>query len=153
MKLLFKSAVVLLGVWLALAGRYRATVMWNQWDTEKKTAAFFEAVQARDDEEAIRRHVEPSDRMLAMLKENRFKLLSYDHVSAEFDDGCVCTGHVDLTFEVEQKPLEVEAVVTFTDGKPRQVCAIGHPSGVTPGSVPELVAWNEVFCGGGGWVR
>ncbi|UJF33823.1 hypothetical protein [Paenibacillus hexagrammi] len=77
------------------------------------------------------------------------RLISFNNVHAEFDDGCYCTGHANLVFEIDGEPLEVRAILTFGKwGKPKQICAI-TPSDMRSRSIPQLAAWNLLACGNG----
>lgn len=142
------------GLWLAVFIIYRVTLMWNGGAAEHKTEAFLDAVQQRGYERAaklyggtIEAEVWTAD-MRKLHEEKGFKLLSYDNVKAEFDDGCYCSGHADLTIEVDGRPLEVVAILTFANGaKPGQICVI-TPSGQKAGSIPEIEGWNRLACGG-----
>jgi hypothetical protein len=74
------------------------------------------------------------------VNQGGFRLLSFNGVEGEYDDGCVCTGHVNLTFDNNGEPLTVSAV--FTDGK--QICAVSP----TNERAPVLSNWNKYACGG-----
>jgi hypothetical protein len=85
--------------------------------------------------------------MRKLHEEEGLQLLSYDNIKAEYDDGCVCTGRADLTFEVNGKPLNVSAILSVGPrNKPSQICAI-TPSGIEGGSIPVLSEWNLIACG------
>jgi len=86
--------------------------------------------------------------MEQLHKHEQFRLVSYDKVKPYYNDGGYHTGHAELSFELDEGQLAVNAVLTFgKDDRLRQVCAI-HPSGVPSGSIPELVSWNRLTCGG-----
>lgn len=122
---------------------------------QKHTVSFLRAVQEQNYERAAElfgwegRKTEGSkaSSWLRLFEEKGVRLLSFSNVRAEYDDGCYCKGHADLIFEVNEKPLEVTAVITFGVGaKPKQICAI-TPSGIQAGSIPQLAAWNSLACG------
>ncbi|MFE5321958.1 hypothetical protein ACFQ88_25125 [Paenibacillus sp. NPDC056579] len=137
------------GLWLALVLVYQAVAIGDVVSARQKTEAFFKAIQAQKYDEAEKLFAGAVDVSQKISLEESFKLLSYDNVRADFDDGCVCTGNAALTFEVDEKPLEVHAIVTFSsEGMPQQVCAV-HPPGAERGFIAELRAWNRMFCGGG----
>lgn len=149
MKLLHKIVVALLGLWLLFFLVYRGSFMWDQMTAQKKTAALLDAIQVQKYGEIADLYAGTKDGFQKMQGEQGFRLLAYDHVTAHYDDGCVCTGNASLTFEVGGKPLQVHSIVTLSpEGKPNQVCTI-HPSGTERGSIAELVTWNRMFCGGG----
>jgi hypothetical protein len=82
-----------------------------------------------------------------LSEEEGVRLLHFSNVRAAFDDGCYCTGHADLVFEVDDNPMKVRAVITYGVGaRPKQICAI-TPSEMQDGSIPELAAWNSLACG------
>jgi hypothetical protein len=140
----------LLLLYFAVLLVYYGRVLLNQKSVEKKVGAFLKAVQERHVQEAVERYGGAIDMesMRVLLEAEGSRLLSYGRVKAEFDDGCVCGGHVDLTFEVNGKPLNVSAIFTLGPGnKPRQICAL-TPSGTERGSIPALSGWNRTICGG-----
>lgn len=134
---------------------YMVTLPWNPFALQMKTAAFLNAIQTQKYEIAsslfggdIMDEQAWVDEMLKLYNNESFKLLSYDNVKADFDDGSFNTGHADLTFVLDGRPLKVRAIVTFSlNGKPKQICAI-HPSETKPNSIPELAMWNRLVCGG-----
>lgn len=154
MKFGLKIGVPLISLLLILFLVYVVTLPWNPFPSQKKTNAFLNAVQTQKYEEASNLFGGMIDKktwvdeMLKLYNNEGFKLLSYDNVKAEFDDGSFSTGHADLTFELDGKSLRVRAILTFSSmGKAKQVCAI-HPPETKPGSIPELVMWNKLVCGG-----
>lgn len=116
----------------------------SKYMVEKEMTSFLKQVIDRDPNVASEFHL--SNTELETIKQNvkqgGFQLKSFKDVEGEYDDGCVCTGHVDLTFDNAGKSLTVEAI--FTTGSPRQVCAIRPDKE----SVPVLSKWNEFACGG-----
>lgn len=116
----------------------------SKYLVEKQLTSYLNQVIERDPNVASEFYL--SNTELETIKQNvkqdGFQLLSFKNVEGDYDDGCVCTGHVDLTFDNAGESLTVEAV--FTTGSPRQVCAI------RPGKepVPVLSEWNEFACGG-----
>ncbi|CAG7652795.1 hypothetical protein ACFQI7_13265 [Paenibacillus allorhizosphaerae] len=52
------------------------------------------------------------DEMLKLYSDESFKLLSYDNVKADFDDGSFNYGHADLTCVLDGSPLKVRTIVT-----------------------------------------
>lgn len=154
MTMLWKAGrIILLSLillYLAVLLVYYGHVILNQKSAEKKVGAFLKAVQEQHVQEAAERYGGDIDveSMRVLLQVEGVRLLSYGGVKAEFDDGCVCGGHVELTFEVNGKPLNVSAIFTLGPGsKPRQVCAL-TPSGTERGSIPALSGWNRSICGG-----
>jgi hypothetical protein len=154
MKFVLKISASLILLWLVFFLVYSVTLMWNPFAIQKKTTAFLGAIQAQKYEKATNLYSGTIDKktwvheMLKLYEEEGFRLLSYDNVKADYDDGAFNTGHADLTFQVDGKALKVRAILTFGSGaKPNQVCAI-HPPEVKPGSIPELVLWNQLVCGG-----
>lgn len=153
MKLFWKAGrIILLSLLLLYATVllfYYGRVILNQKSVEKHVGAFLKAVQEQHVQEAVEQYggVIDMESMRVLLQEGS-RLLSYSRVKAEFDDGCVCGGHVDLTFEVNGKPLHVSAIFTLGPGnKPSQICAL-TPSGTERGSIPALSGWNRNICGG-----
>jgi hypothetical protein len=154
MKPLMKIGSFLVLLYIGFFLIYRVTLMWNQISIQNKTARFLDAVQTQNFEEATNLYSGTTDKkiwvneMRKLYEEDGFRLLSYDDVKAVYDDGSISTGHANLTFEVDGKPLKIRAILTFgTEAKPGEVCAI-HPSGVKRESIPELITWNQMTCGG-----
>ncbi|WP_028547438.1 hypothetical protein [Paenibacillus sp. UNC451MF] len=128
---------------------YHGIIAKYKHDLTSNTSAFLNALQSQDYEKAANLYGNSLDiDKIRKLDENQgFRLLSFDNISSNYDDGCVCTGKAELTFEVKGAPLNVTAIVTTgTDYKPGQICAI-TPSGVKRGSIPELSEWNIAACG------
>jgi hypothetical protein len=151
LKILQKVVVSVLLLWVIFLLTYYGNVLLNQNEVEKNTASFLKAVQARNISVAPDFFGSSLDieNVRKSLREDGFRLLSNDYVKADYDDGCVCTGHVDLTFEVDGKPLKVSAIFTVGPGnKPYQICVL-TPSGIESGSISELSKWNLHACGGG----
>jgi len=147
-----KTMLKLGGVLVLLLVVYMAIRLVGPSALERNTSAFLSAVQAEEFEKAAKLYGGISDpanagrwagEMRKLHEEQGFRLLSFDGVKAEYDDGCFCTGHARLTFEVAGEPLEVEAILTFGESKPRQVCAFSHPE---KGTLPELEAWDRLAC-------
>lgn len=153
MKLVHQTIVFFLSLWLLFILAYYGVVFWNKMSGQKIISSFLSSVQAQQYEQAAefwdgKAGSDFAGIMQKLNEEDRFRLLYYDHVSAEYGDGCVCTGHAELTFENNGKPLPVRAIVTFSPGnKLSQVCAL-TPSGVERGSISGLTEWNRMFCGG-----
>jgi len=154
MKLVRQIIGFFLLLWVLFVLGYYGVVVWNKMSGQKIISSFLSSVQVQQYAQAAEfldggAGADIAGMMQKLNREDRFRLLSYDHVSAEYDDGCVCTGHAELTFENDGKPLPaVRAVITFAPGnKLSQVCAI-TPSGVERGSIPGLTEWNRMFCGG-----
>ncbi|UUZ92075.1 hypothetical protein LJK87_42645 [Paenibacillus sp. P25] len=83
------------------------------------------------------------ERMTA-LKEQGFYPVAYRHVTADFDDGCVCTGHVDLTFQHGDRTVTYRTVFTLhKDYRVNQVCPLS-PSG----DAVETNGWKSMACFG-----
>lgn len=152
MKLVGKISIPIVLLVIVILMLYLLSLPWNPYNSQKKTSAFLHAIQTQSFEEAEELFNGMSDKnswiseMKKLHKEEDFRLVSFARVKAEYDDGSFSTGHANLNFEVEGKPLNVEAILTFDyGGRPKQVCAI-HP----PGSklIPELLKWNELVCGG-----
>lgn len=152
MKFVLKIGASLILLWLVFFLVYRVALMWNPLAIQKKTSAFLDALQAQKYEVAEKLFDGNTDNKswvheMLRLHEEGFKLTSYDNVKADYDDGSFSTGHADLTFEVDGKPLKVRAILTFSSGaKPKQVCAI-HPPEIKRESIPELETWNQLVCG------
>ncbi|MDQ0913846.1 hypothetical protein [Paenibacillus sp. V4I5] len=132
---------------------YQATLAWNPLAIQKKTVAFLNAIKTQEYREAERLFDGSIDKntwvdeIQKLHEKEGFKLLAYENVKADYDDGTFGTGHSDLTIEVDGKPLKVMAILTFSSrGKPKQICAV-HPSGTKPGSISEIVVWNQLVCG------
>lgn len=149
-----KKLALKLGISIAIiVVLYQFTIYWNPVAIQNKTAAFLDKVKEQKYEDAYALYggvANPdnwTDGMRKLHNEEGFRLLAYDNVKAIYDDGTFGRGHADLTFEIDGKPLKVDAVLTFGSGaKPRQVCAV-RPPGIQPGSIPELAAWNQLVCG------
>ncbi|MBO7745708.1 hypothetical protein I8J29_15965 [Paenibacillus sp. MWE-103] len=131
---------------------YGAAVRWDGHAAERRTAAFLKHVQGQRYQAAARaadasERAPERERGLAEVRRMGLRLAAYRQVSAEYDDGGYNTGHARLTWELNGRTLETEAILTFgPGGKPRQVCAV-TPAGRAPGSIPALAAWNRVMCG------
>jgi hypothetical protein len=134
---------------------YKSTLFWNPLGIQKQTVSFLRAVQEQNYERAAElfgwegRKTEGSKASSweRLAEVEGVRLLSFSNVRAEYDDGCYCTGHAELTFPVNEKPMQVSAVIAFGVGaKPKQICAI-TPSGIQGGSIPQLAAWNSLACG------
>ncbi|MFX3635584.1 MAG: hypothetical protein ACE3L7_00715, partial [Candidatus Pristimantibacillus sp.] len=130
MKLALKLGASFLILLFVIILIYRGTLMWNPFAIQNKTEAFLEAVQERKYDRAAKLFGGPNDKkilaeqMLKLHEENGLRLLSYHNVKAEYDDLGFGTGHAELTFEINGKPIEVTAILTFsTEAKPKQVCA------------------------------
>ncbi|NHN33383.1 hypothetical protein [Paenibacillus agricola] len=153
MKLVLKIGVSLMLLFLVFSMVYRVTLMGNPFAIQNKTSAFLKAVQVKQYEEAAQLFGSTADKKtlaqgLLKLHEEGFRLLSYDKVNADYDDDSFSTGHAELTFEVDGNPMKVRAILTFSpEAKPKQVCPIS-PSEIKRGSIPQLEAWNQLFCGG-----
>lgn len=153
MKFVLKIVASLILLWLVFLLVYRVTLMWNPLAIHKKTSEFLDAVQAQKYEVAEKLFDGNTDNNtwvheMQRLHREGLRLTSYDNVKADYDDGSYSTGHADLTFEADGKPLKVRAILTFSSGaKPKQVCAI-HNSEIKRGSIPELETWNQLVCGG-----
>ncbi|MDF2962663.1 MAG: hypothetical protein K0S39_4398 [Paenibacillus sp.] len=151
MKLIWKTGVFLFLLWLIAFLVYQGRVVLNQIEVVKNTAAFLKTVQSQNFDKSAELYGGSInlEKMRKLHVEEGFRLLSYDRIIAEYDDGCVCSGHADLTFEVDGKPLSVSAIVTVSQGnKPGQICAI-TPLGTEKGSIPVLSEWNLIACGNG----
>jgi hypothetical protein len=134
---------------------YQVTLPWNPTAIQKHTVSFLRAVQEQNYERAAElfgwedRKTEGSKASSweRLAEEEEVRLLSFGNIRAEYDDGCYCSGHAELVFEVNEKPMQVNAVITFGVGsKPKQICAI-TPPGMQGGSIPQLAAWNLLACG------
>ncbi|MBW7454556.1 hypothetical protein ACFOLF_29515 [Paenibacillus sepulcri] len=87
------------------------------------------------------------EKMRKLHEEQDFRLLSYNRIQADYEDGCVCTGQVQTTFEVDGNPLHTTAILAFdSDYELKQLCAV-TPPGVKRGSIPELSGLNLIACG------
>jgi hypothetical protein len=149
LKLIWRIGASLLMLWLVFLLVHQGIVLLQKLKVEKNTSAFLKAVQSKDFGKAAELFGSSIDleKMRKLHEEEGFRLLDYDHIRAEFDDGCVCTGHADLTFRVNGEPLNVSAVVSVRSGnKPGQICAI-TPSGTERVSIPVLSEWNLIACG------
>jgi hypothetical protein len=127
---------------------------WNPPLLKNNTEAFLEQIRKQDFNEAMNRFEDstannswPND-MRELFEKQDFKLLTFDGIRAEFDDGSYSTGHAELTFEIDSRPIRTEVILTFGNrGKPKQLCAI-TPPGVQQSELPELEEWNRLMCGG-----
>ncbi|HZG84101.1 hypothetical protein [Paenibacillus sp.] len=117
----------------------------SKYLVERQLSSYLNQVIERDPDVASEFYLSHTDlaTIAQHVKEGGFELQSFKNVEGEYDDGCVCTGHVDLTFDNGGEALTVRAV--FTTGSPRQVCAI-TPSGQE--DIPVLTKWNKFACGG-----
>ncbi|MFC4812469.1 hypothetical protein [Paenibacillus sp. GCM10023250] len=135
-----------------LLAAYGAVVRWDGYSAERRTKAFLHQVQSQRDQAAARsidasEHEPEWERRMAEIRRMGLRLAAYRQVSAEYDDGGYNTGHARLTWELDGRTLDTEAILTFgRGGKPRQVCAV-TPAGRAPGSIPALAAWNRLMCG------
>lgn len=155
MKLLIKSVGYLMLLWCVMFLLYKVTLFWNPIGIQNQTAAFLRAVQERNYERAAelfgwegqKTAGSKASAWRRLAEEEGVRLLSFSNIRAEYDDGCYCTGHADLIFEVNGNPMQVRAVLTFGNGaRPKQICAI-TPSGMQGGSIHKLAAWNSQACG------
>ncbi|MFC6233407.1 hypothetical protein ACFQI7_37430 [Paenibacillus allorhizosphaerae] len=131
---------------------YKVTLFWNPIGIQKQTVSFLKAVQEQNYNRAAELFGWEGQKT-AGSKESAWKkldeeegvrLLSFSNVSAEYDDGCYCTGHADLVFEVNESPMQVRAVITYGLGaRPKQICAI-TPSGMQGGSILAAAAPSVV---------
>ncbi|WP_426445372.1 hypothetical protein ACP26L_18880 [Paenibacillus sp. S-38] len=109
---------------------------------EKEITTFLNGVIAKDLDVAsdfYTHHIE-LETIQQNLEQDGFGLISFSDVEGEYDDGCVCTGHVNLTFDNNGEPLSVRAV--FTDSK--QVCAMSSSNE----RFPVTSKWNKYAYGG-----
>ncbi|WP_090639514.1 hypothetical protein [Paenibacillus sp. UNC496MF] len=133
---------------------YGALVRWDGYAAERRTEAFLKHVQDQRFQAAARAadasgHAPERERRMAEVRRMGLRLAAYRQVSADYDDGGYNTGHARLTWELNGRTLETEAILAFgPGGKPRQVCAV-TPAGRAPGSIPALAAWNRILCGSG----
>ncbi len=131
--------------WMVLLLGYYGKVELQKWKAERNTARFFKAVQYQRYDEAVRLFGEPLDQE-SLRKLQPFRLVKYTRVKAEYDDGCVCKGHAQLTFQSDGPPITVPAAFVLREGyKPGQVCAL--TSRETQTVMPQLGKWNITFCG------
>lgn len=151
LKLIWRIGASLILLWIVFLLVHQGIVLLQKIKVEKNTAAFLKAVQSKDFGKAAELYGSPIDleKMRKLHEEEGFRLLNYDNIRADYDDGCVCSVHADLTFKVNGEPLNVSAVVSVSSGnKPGQICAI-TPSGTELGSIPVLLEWNLIACGSG----
>ncbi|MGF7036746.1 hypothetical protein J2T17_007821 [Paenibacillus mucilaginosus] len=114
----------------------------SKYIVEKEITTFLNRVIAKDSNVAsdfYTRHIE-QDTIQKNLEQGGFHLLSFSDVEGDYDDGCVCTGHVNLTFDNDGEPLTVRAI--FTDSK--QICAISPANE----RFSVTTKWNKYACGG-----
>lgn len=116
----------------------------SKYIAQKEITSFLNRVIAQDLDVASDFWLSNSelDAIRHNVEQGGFQLLSFDGVEGEYDDGCVCTGHVNLTFDNNGEPLTVRAI--FTTSEPKQICAL-NPSDER---VPILSKWNKYACGG-----
>ncbi|WP_143014321.1 MULTISPECIES: hypothetical protein [unclassified Paenibacillus] len=133
---------------------YVSVHIWGFFAIQKKTESFLAAVQALEFERAAQLYSGTEDKqawvrgMEQLHEEGQFRLISYAKVKPYYNDGGFHTGHAELSFDMEGEQLNVNAVLTFGENdQPGQVCAI-HPPEVPRGSIPGLVSWNRLTCGG-----
>lgn len=134
---------------------YKVTLFWNPIGIQKQTVSFLKAVQEQNYDRAAdlfgwegqQTNGSKEIAWKKLAEEEGVRLLSFSNVRAEYDDGCYCTGHADLVFEVNESPMQVRAVITYGVGaRPKQICAI-TPSGMQGGSISQIEAWNSLACG------
>ena len=119
MKLSLKIVVTLILSVLALFIVYQLTLIWNPFAIQHKTNLFLNAVQEQKFEKAARLFDGTNDRetfaqeMAKLYEEESIRLLSSNHVKAEYDDGSFGIGHADLTFEVDGRQLRVQAILNL----------------------------------------
>ncbi|TYP69800.1 hypothetical protein [Paenibacillus methanolicus] len=148
-RLVWLPCAAALALWVLLFAVYYGHAAYQKVQAVRHTSAFLHELKQEEFRQAVTHYGEPLDgEGLRLLHEREaFKLADYGHVRAEFDDGCVCVVHAELTFETKAKMVETDAIITLRKGKkPGQVCAI-TPSGVERGEIPELDAWNRIVCG------
>ncbi|SFS72683.1 hypothetical protein [Paenibacillus sp. BC26] len=135
--------------WLVLLCGYYGKVFVQEQKVERNTAQFLDNIQSKNFSKAEELFGSPIDlEGMRNLQDNKgFWLEAYNHIKAEYDDGCVCTGQAELTFHAHGKSIDVSAVFSVGKGnKVGQICAI-TPPGVKRGSIPELSEWNLIACG------
>jgi hypothetical protein len=149
LKIVWKIGASLFLLWLVFLLVYQGKIILQQKKVEDNISAFLKAVQSKDFWKAAELYGSSInlEEMRILHEEDGFRLLDYDNIRAEHDDGCVCTGHADLTFEVNSNPIKVSAVFSVgSKNKPGQICAI-TPSGTKRGTIPALSKWNLITCG------
>lgn len=105
MKRIVKIVASLLVLSIAFILIYRLTLALNPIAIQKNTTAFLDEIQTENFDAALTRFVGGTvtnswAQDMISLHEDGFKLISYDHVKADYDDGGFGTGHANLTFEV-----------------------------------------------------
>ncbi len=131
--------------WIVLLLGYYGKVELQKWKAERNTARFFKAVQYQRYDEAVRLFGEPLDQA-SLYELQPFRLVKYAGIKADFDDGCVCGGHAELTFQADGPPITAPAVFVLREGyKPGQVCALTSREERTV--MPQLGSFNLVVCG------
>ncbi|CAM3091772.1 hypothetical protein PALU110988_00580 [Paenibacillus lupini] len=135
----------LLLAWAVLFLSYFGNVLWKQFKGERNVSHFLKAVQQQHYDEAVSRFGEPLNKE-SLKQLQPFRLVKYGRINADFDDGCVCSGHAELTFQAKGAPITVPALFTLREGnKPGQICALMTKE--QRASMPQLAQWNIVVCG------
>jgi hypothetical protein len=140
----FLTGVLVL--WMIIIVIYYGNIFINKYQVEKNTAKFLDRVIANNMDAApdFAGSYSELEQVEKILAGDGFQLVGYERIQPDFDDGCVCTGHVDLVLKVEEKPLKVRAVFTVKEGnRPNQICIM------TPLRSPEISQWNRYACGAG----
>jgi|GEM_PF-6308787 hypothetical protein len=132
-------------VWAVLLIACYGNVELQEFKAEHNTAYFLKAVQQQNYVEATKWFGSSLD-LEELQTLQSMRLVKFSRLKAVFDDGCVCSGHAELTFQAEGPPITVPAVFTLRDGhKPGQICAM--TSGQERAVMPQLGKWNKAICG------
>lgn len=133
--------------WIVLLVGYYGKVELLKFKAERNTEHFLKAIERQDYDETIQWFGEPLDRE-SLQKLQPMRLVKYSGIKAEFDDGCVCSGHAKLTFQSDGPAVTVDAVFVLREGyRSGQICA-----GATNEQrevLPQLAEWNKSMCGNG----
>lgn len=124
---------------LKQADRFFAELTSGQWETAADT--FSSGRFSDNPQEQSRFRADWIERMRE-LEQSGFRPVSYQNLSVERDDGCICYGHVFLTFENQGEPVSYQAVLTFgPDYSVQQVCTMHQQ-----GALVETNGWKQAAC-------
>ncbi|NOU71260.1 hypothetical protein GC098_07460 [Paenibacillus sp. LMG 31458] len=95
LKLIWRIGASLILLWIVFLLVHLGIVLLQKIKVEKNTAAFLKAVQSKDFGKAAELYGSPIDleKMRKLHEEEGFRLLNYDNIRADYDDGCVCSVH------------------------------------------------------------
>ncbi|MHA6483532.1 hypothetical protein ACX1C1_16725 [Paenibacillus sp. strain BS8-2] len=156
MKMMVKLGIAAAAIYVLFYIGYNSIgALWNPSLIQKNNEALLDRIREQQFDEAAKLFAGDTmdedwpTEMKKLQDEAALKLVGYDNVKAEYDDGSYNTGHADLIFDINGQQVSTQAILTFREwGKPGQVCAITPPD-ATPAIKSAIQQWNDRLCGGG----